>query len=452
MGNVSTSLASLFRGRPSGSGFYAAHGSFASQYIKAFTILGLEECDVASFYTVFKKVVGVKRLRQQSRGDDKDKRGGKLAVIDDVVRVGDLCVHFDEDRTTLSNVLFAYFSREGGSSRKVADEVDGTGAKIAFGSFVLSFWSLLTLPAVALPAFVFHLYDVDESGSLDIKEINRMLTHFFGSDFRRNEQQANLLRSIERLMDRSEQAIVELGEFIDFCKQNSTLLSSINRLHQKLLKMTLGPARWDVLSLRRLEASGGAFLPTEKILSLHSIDAWMLAGNTASKVKGRAPSLAAGAAAGGKGKRRGSTGSIPSPSATSSAGSSSPKPKIREDDDSSSDEEAEVADKGTKGRRSSVSGALPVPSLLSRVGGLVGARPSSPAPGRKPDEAAARKPLEPKQSFSLQPVASTVVSKPVAQPQRKARTVEKVAPLRRSISASQLMTVQSAAKAAAAAR
>lgn len=99
-----------------------------------------------------------------------------------------------------------------------------------------------------------------------------------------------------------------------------------------------------------------------------------------------------------------------------------------------------------------MSGALPVPSLLSRVGGLVGARPSSPAPSRKTDDVATRKPLEPKQSFSLQPVASAVVSKPEAQPQRKARTIEKVAPLRRSISASQLTTVQAAAKAAAAAR
>lgn len=259
MGNVSTSVGNLFRGRPSGSGFYEAHSFFASKYLKAFTILGLEECDVASFYTVFKKVVGIKRLRQQSRGDNKDKRGGKLSDTDDVaVRVGDLCVYFDEDRTTLTNALFAYFSREGGSSRKVADEVEGTGAKISFGSFVLAFWSVLTLPAVALPSFVFHLYDVDESGSLDVREINRMLTHFFGPDFRKNEQQANLLRSIERLMARSEQPIIEVGDFIDFCKQNPTLLSSLNRLHQKLLKMTLGPARWDVLSLRRLEASRGA--------------------------------------------------------------------------------------------------------------------------------------------------------------------------------------------------
>jgi len=36
-------------------------------------------------------------------------------------------------------------------------------------------------------------------------------------------------------------------------------------------------------------------------------------------------------------------------------------------------------------------------------------------------------------SFSLRPVSSTIVSKPEVQPQLKAWTLEKVAPLRRSI-------------------
>ena len=136
--------------------------------------LGLEECDVAALHVIFRKVQDIKRLRQLKTGSDS--KGLKSIVgQDDPVRVGDMCVYFEEERSTLTNVLFAYFSR-GAGERKIADEEDGTGAKISFGSFVLSLWNILSLPGLQLPAFIFNVYDVDESGSLDIHEITRMLT------------------------------------------------------------------------------------------------------------------------------------------------------------------------------------------------------------------------------------------------------------------------------------
>lgn len=235
-------------------------------------------------------------------------------------------------------------------------------------------------------------------------------------------------------MAQSMMPVVELGEFQDFCKQNSTLLFSVNRLHEKLLKMTLGPARWDVLSTRRLKASNGdPFLSTEKILRLHEIDAWTLAGNpAASKDKAKAKArnvparagelagMGAGAGAGppaaGKG-RRGSTGSI---SATGALGRKALEPKQS--------------------------------FSQQPVAAAVTSKPGAGGAGAGDSSNKKKAPLEPKQSFSLQPVAASVVSKPEAtQQQRKPKGVEKVAPLRRSISASQLLSVEAAAKKAAAA-
>lgn len=399
MGQVASALGSLTSRRRKNTTFYATHPSVARNFKAIFEHLGLEESDVATLWKVFKKISNIKSPSSK-----------KEVLVDEHVRPWQMGMFLDEERTIFSDAIYGYFNRAEKTFKK-ADEKSGGGlriSKISFGKFVLSCYNFLSIPSVALPALIFHIYDVDESGALDLAEVMTMLSHFFGDDFMNSANLANLYHSIERLVATLPEPLMDHNEFVDFCRQNPTLLSVVRRLHGKMTRQTLGTRRWEELSIERLSLQdNSAFHSLEVILARQGFHLSSVEpdGGGASKapVKGR----------------RASAPSVPSAAAVPPRGLGAPKQSF-----SQQQVDAPVVGKPGPGpRRASLTSAPSIP----------------PKPLELNDK---------KQSFSLQQVAAPVVGKPDSHQakSKKNRHEEKIAPLRRSISASQLNAVQSAAQ------
>lgn len=402
MGQVASALAVLTSRRRKNHTFYATHPSVARNFKAIFEYLGLDEADVAALWKVFKKISNIRPPSSKK----------ELLGVDEHVRPWQMGMFLDEERTIFSDAIYGYFNRAEKTFKK-AEEGNGLKvSKISFGKFVLSCYNFLSIPSIALPALIFHIYDVDESGALDLAEVMTMLSHFFGEDFMSSANLANLYHSIERLVATLPEPLMNHNEFMDFCRQNPTLLSVVRRLHGKMTRQTLGTRRWEKLSLERLALQDNS--------PFHSLEVIM--GRQGFHLSSVEPDGDGASKAPIKG-RRASAPSVPSASAIPPRGLGAPKQSFSQQQVS-----APVVGKPGGPRRASLTSA---PSI-----------PHSPLELK-----------DKKQSFSLQQVSAPVVGKPDSHQakSKKNRHEEKIAPLRRSISASQLNTVQSAAQKASAA-
>lgn len=237
-----------------------------------FEALGLDEHDVHSLHRVFKKVLKLSALTK----DNEEKM--KPRSIDEkcmTVRIGDLLIHFDFERTTFNNTIFGMFSRREirqGRAAAVKEEPSGTGLKVSFFEFVLSLYNFCSIPMIAIPSFIFDLYDYDESGALDTQEVMCMLNHFFGDQFLNNQQCSNMYHSMQKMMAVSSVLVIE--QFLEICCIYPTLLSSVYQLQLALMKGTLGFARWEKIGTKRgsFSKTEGVFMSTRAILASESIN------------------------------------------------------------------------------------------------------------------------------------------------------------------------------------
>jgi hypothetical protein len=170
-----------------------------------------------------------------------------------LVRCGDVLAHLvDTERSGFADTIVTAWSKTNrmrkGKARIQRNE-NGTGMQLDFHAFVLSLWSFLTVPIVERPMarFLFDLYDVDESGTLDASEIKLMLADMRGPDWRNN---ANCVKLLSLLRDKAEVMLCE-EEFVEFCCRSPTFLVPVSNLQQRM-KQRIGHGReWDALSIHR---------------------------------------------------------------------------------------------------------------------------------------------------------------------------------------------------------
>lgn len=135
--------------------FYADHPRVRPHAL-SFQALGLSEDDVCRLHGFF---------QQLARFTVASDKAAERQHHNDRIRVGAILAFLDIERTPLSSTLFTLFAARD-MFHKIQRSSDGTGVLIGFMAWVLAMWNLCTVPVFCLSAFVFELYDHDESSSL----------------------------------------------------------------------------------------------------------------------------------------------------------------------------------------------------------------------------------------------------------------------------------------------
>ena len=181
-----------------------------------------------------------------------------------LVRCGDVLTHLiDVERTGLADTIVTAFSKTNRSmvgKAPIARDKNGTGKQLDLHAFILAYWNFCTVPILERPMarFLFDLYDVDESGFLDLSEIKLML----------QDMGSNNLKLLELLREQGDGLLSE-EEFVEFCCRTPTFLVPANTLQMRM-RQKLGCGKsWDAMSIHRDTISlGHPFLSLRVILSV----------------------------------------------------------------------------------------------------------------------------------------------------------------------------------------
>ena len=115
-------------------------------------------------------------------------------------------------------------------------------------------WNYNTFSRDGLCKFIFELYDLDGSASLDVDEIKRMFTEMCGEEFARTERSVLLLERIEMLGT----GAIRKDQFVSFVSKNQGVLMPAYHMQRAMQKKMGGADFWKRLSLDREEFLFGA--------------------------------------------------------------------------------------------------------------------------------------------------------------------------------------------------
>lgn len=149
---------------------------------------------------------------------------------------------------------------------RIFDE-DGSGT-IDFREFVMSLWNYCTLSKAALIMFAFDLYDNDNSGAIDIGEVELLLKEVYGREFQSSAHAQTImvkLRSGESGMERD----INVDRFREFCRTHPAVLYPAFVLQTQMQEKILGPKFWSTCSNTRVELSSGQYVHIAEILEAH---------------------------------------------------------------------------------------------------------------------------------------------------------------------------------------
>jgi len=142
--------------------FWRHHHSI-QKYRKTFEALRVNTSDVERIFHAFKEI---------------DLDGSNSISIDEFFN------HFELKRSKFSVRCFTIFDEDG-------------SAELDFREFGVSLWNYCTQDQLALISFAFDLYDLDNSGSIDIDELTQMLTEVYGDRVEHNTHAQNIKKKIK---------------------------------------------------------------------------------------------------------------------------------------------------------------------------------------------------------------------------------------------------------------
>ena len=135
--------------------------------------------------------------------------------------------------------------------RPIPPRAQGT---VNFEEFVIAVWNYNTFSRDGLCKFIFELYDLDGSASLDVDEIKRMFTEMCGEEFARTERAVLLLERIELLGT----GAIRKDQFVSFVAKNQGVLMPAYHMQRAMQAKMGGADFWKRLSLDREEFLFGA--------------------------------------------------------------------------------------------------------------------------------------------------------------------------------------------------
>lgn len=170
-----------------------------------------------------------------------------------------------------------YFELHKSRFAKRAFEVldsDGSGA-IDFNEFVVGLYNFLTFDSTSLCNFAFTIYDEDNSGYLDEKEIEKIVKDLYGKrNYKKNisaQKCIEQLKSLEWIKNVEDHTItkgsndsygsgrsngfqqkeIDFDQFQKFCGHHSIMLLPAFIMQFELQKKILGSGFWDALAVQR---------------------------------------------------------------------------------------------------------------------------------------------------------------------------------------------------------
>ena len=110
--------------------------------------------------------------------------------------------------------------------------------------------------------FAFFLFDLDESGFLDMNEVESMVASVYGAHFADDER----VKRVLDCLDANGDGEVSLSEWILFNKKYPMLLFPAYQLQEKLREKVIGKWWWDVMQFNRNEHFKNANVSTARTL------------------------------------------------------------------------------------------------------------------------------------------------------------------------------------------
>ena len=153
-------------------------------------------------------------------------------------------------------------------------DADGSG-EIDFMEFVLCLWNYCSFNMPRLVRFAFELYDGDDSGVLEMNEIELLIKDVYGGKLDNNPR----IERILTLLDADGDGEVTYSEFKGFNSQYPILLFPAYRMQEILRSKILGRRYWERQeSLRLLWGKGRQQNLHELLGNMNNNTAYIIAG------------------------------------------------------------------------------------------------------------------------------------------------------------------------------
>jgi len=153
-------------------------------------------------------------------------------------------------------------------------DADGSG-EIDFMEFVLCLWNYCSFNMPRLVRFAFELYDGDNSGALEMNEVEVLIKDVYGGSLENNPR----IERIIELLDSDGDGSVTYSEFKKFNQQYPILLFPAYRMQEKLRAKILGRKYWEKQENLRLMWGKGRQQNIYELLGDMSTDtAYIIAG------------------------------------------------------------------------------------------------------------------------------------------------------------------------------
>ncbi|GMH62491.1 hypothetical protein TrRE_jg6128 [Triparma retinervis] len=150
------------------------------------------------------------------------------------INLDEFYAHFKLSRSIFSDMAFS-----------LMDE-DKSG-EIDFREFVLTLWNFCSYDFKELCRFAFFLFDTDESGKLEMEEVNAMVKAVYGEKFADDER----VKRVLDCLDANGDGEISISEWILFNKKYPLLLFPAYQMQAVLREKVIGKWWWDIMQDKR---------------------------------------------------------------------------------------------------------------------------------------------------------------------------------------------------------
>lgn len=192
------------------------HSEFDDRFERAATDLGpfleklgMPDAEAKRFYRVFEKV-------------DSDLEGG--------ISLDEFFDYFDLEFSSFAQRAFSIMD---------VDKSGGGKNSLDFGEFLAGVYNYCTMKHAVLVKFAFDLFDHDNSGSIDRKEIKDLILMIYG----KKKLDENLEKFLNRY-DKDRGGSIDLNEWRESEKRNRTMLFPAFELQKQMRDCVLGESYW----------------------------------------------------------------------------------------------------------------------------------------------------------------------------------------------------------------
>lgn len=122
--------------------------------------------------------------------------------------------------------------------------------EIDFREFVVAIWNYCSFTRSALVLFAFDLYDIDNSGTIGLDEVQLICREVYGDQFQANTLAKKVFEQLSELSKKCGNNI-SAESFQNFCRSHPGLLFPAFGLQMELQGKIMGQKFWKVISKRR---------------------------------------------------------------------------------------------------------------------------------------------------------------------------------------------------------